>query len=67
MTELEYINYKGVLELYPFTTGQLRFLLNNRHKNGLNSTVRKIGKRLYFHKALLKAWFESQAEKGGRS
>lgn len=51
---------------YPFTLGQIRHYLLMRHKNGLNSAVRKIGKRLYLRRDLLEQWIESQASHGGR-
>lgn len=45
---------------YPFTIGQIRHFLNNRHKNNLSIAVRKIGKRLYLRKDLWESWLESQ-------
>jgi hypothetical protein len=47
---------------FPFTRGQLNHYLTQRHKNGLNSAVRKIGKRIYFHEPSLVEWIESQTE-----
>jgi hypothetical protein len=44
---------------YPFSMGQIRHFLLNRHKNGLNKAVRKIGKRLYLRRDLFEAWIES--------
>jgi hypothetical protein len=49
---------------YPFTKGQIRHFLLNRHKNGLGKAVRKIGKRLYFRRDLFEAWIESQQQGG---
>ncbi len=51
---------------YPFTMGQIRHLLLHRHSNGLQSTVRKIGKRLVLRVDLFDSWVESQAEKKNR-
>ena len=47
---------------YPFTIGQLRHLLLFRHRNGLESAVRKVGKRLMFRLDLFEAWIEEQKE-----
>lgn len=51
---------------YPFTMGQMRHLLLNRHRNGLQQAVRKVGKRLAFRMDLFDAWLEAQGNKGGR-
>ena len=45
---------------YPFTESQLRHYLLHRHKNGLASAVRKIGKRLYIRVDLFDSWIEAQ-------
>jgi hypothetical protein len=46
---------------YPLTMGQLRNHLLFRHRNGLESAVRKIGKRLVFRMDLFDAWIESKS------
>lgn len=51
---------------YPFTMGQLRHLLLYRHRNGLDSIVYKLGKRLCLRNDLFDQWIESQSSKGGR-
>jgi len=51
---------------YPFSKGQLHHFLNNRHKNGLEAAIRKIGKRIYFRLDLFDAWIEKQGQKGGK-
>lgn len=48
---------------YPFTMGQMRHLLLNRHRNGLKAAVRKVGKRLMLRLDLFDQWIEEQ--KGG--
>ena len=48
---------------YPFTEGQMRFYLANRHKNGLSRAVRKLGKRLYLRLDLFDQWVEDQQNK----
>jgi hypothetical protein len=45
---------------YPFSMGQLRHLLLYRHRNGLQSAVRKIGKRLVLRMDLFDSWIENQ-------
>ncbi len=47
---------------YPFTMGQIRHFLLNRHKNGLKQAVRRIGKRLYIRQDLFELWIEEQKE-----
>ncbi len=66
MSDFQYLAIKQITDsnCYPFTSGQLRHYLMNRHKNGLDSAVRKIGKRIYLRKDLWEAWIERQA--GGR-
>ena len=51
---------------YPFTIGQLRHYLNRRHANGLDSAVRRVGKRLYLRQDLFDQWIEAQSMKGAR-
>ena len=65
MSYHEYISTQETINLYPFSKGQLSYYLSHRHKNGLQSAVRKIGKRLYLRRDLLEKWIESQAVKGG--
>jgi hypothetical protein len=48
---------------YPLSLGQLRHLLLFRHKNGLQSAVRKVGKRLMLRVDLFDQWIEDQASK----
>ena len=47
---------------YPFSMGQIRHLLLFRHKNGLSTAVRKIGKRLMIRIDLFDQWIEDQKE-----
>lgn len=49
-------------ENYPFTMGQLRFFINNRKDNGLEKSIRKIGKRLYFRMDLFSDWVDKHLE-----
>ena len=64
MQNYSYANIKQILESdkYPFTFGQMRHLLINRDKNGLNKSVRKIGKRLYLRLDLFEDWIESNID-----
>lgn len=52
---------------YPFTIGQIKHFLLNRHKNGLQMAVRKIGKRLYLRQDLFEQWIETQGKQGGKA
>lgn len=45
---------------YPFSMGQLRHFLLHRHRNGLQATVRKVGKRLVLRMDLFDQWIEKQ-------
>jgi len=60
-----YLNVKQVIEnpKYPFTKGQINYFLLNRHKNGLEDAIRKIGKRIYLRSDLLDFWIEKQAKR----
>jgi len=59
-----YLNVKQIIEnsKYPFTKGQINYFLLNRHKNGLEEAIRKIGKRIYFRIDLFDLWIEKQAK-----
>jgi hypothetical protein len=57
---IKYLNLSQILENYPFTFGQMRNFLMNKHKNGLNNCTRKIGRRLYFREDLFDEWIESK-------
>jgi hypothetical protein len=47
-------------ERYPFTIAQIRHLLLYRHRNGLQSAVRKVGKRILLRVDLFESWLESK-------
>ncbi len=49
---------------YPFTLGQLRDLLIKRKKNGLQSVVRKIGKRVYLKMDDFEKWIDTHVDEG---
>lgn len=63
---IKYLSAKQIVasDHYPFSMGQLRHYLMHRHKNGLDSAVRKIGKRLFLRQDLFNAWIEKQAREG---
>ncbi|HEY4831666.1 MAG TPA: hypothetical protein VIH61_03800 [Waddliaceae bacterium] len=65
MTNYEYWSPQKIVDSgkYPFTMGQMRHLLLYRHRNGLQTAVRKIGKRLVVRIDLFDAWIESQTSK----
>lgn len=65
MSDYQYLSIKQIADSnqYPFSLGQIRHYLIMRHKNGLDTAIRKIGKRLYLRKDLFDAWIESQASK----
>ncbi len=67
MDHNEYVSIKDIAESddYPFTMGQMRHFLMMRHKNGLQTAIRKIGKRLYLRRDLFDDWIESQSSRGG--
>jgi hypothetical protein len=47
---------------YPFSMGQLRFFLSARSSNGLDTAVRKVGKRIYLRVDLFNEWIEAHDE-----
>jgi hypothetical protein len=61
---ITYASVNQILEnaKYPFTKGQIHYFLTNRHKNGLEESIRKIGKRIYFRIDLFDLWIEKQAK-----
>ena len=64
MTDYEYWTTQQVTssKKYPFSKGQFQHLLLHRHKNGLNTAVRKVGKRLLVRIDLLDQWIEEHRE-----
>lgn len=64
MTDQQYLNVKQIVEdgQYPFTRGQVRQMLLLRHRNGLDSAVRKIGRRIYVNKEQFDQWIESHVK-----
>lgn len=62
MENPQYLSVKQIVgcQQYPFTAGQLRHYLMHRDKNGLDTAVRKIGKRLFLRVDLFNAWIEKQ-------
>ena len=49
-------------ERFPFTKGQLRHHVAKRHENGLATSIRKIGRRIYIREDLLDIWMDSHIE-----
>ena len=60
MSEMKYLTIDQVCEDFPFTKGQIRYFLMHRKENGINTCLRKIGKRIYIRKDLLEKWIDSQ-------
>lgn len=62
---IKYVSTKQIVDdpKYPFTMPMIRHYLLNRHKNGLEKAVRKIGKRLFIRIDLLDSWIENQGRK----
>ena len=65
MSEYQYWSPQQVVKSgkYPFTMGQIRHLLLYRHRNGLQSAVRKVGKRLVLRMDIFDQWIEGQSSK----
>ncbi len=63
--EYQYVSFDDLVNdnNLPFTRGMLRKLFMDRNKNGLDSAVRKIGKRLYVRKDLFIAWIEKHPDR----
>ena len=47
---------------YPFSKGQIRNHVAKRKTNGLATSIRKIGRRIYIREDLLEEWMESFKE-----
>jgi len=60
----KYVSIKDIVndEKYPFSMGQLRAFVTNRHKNGLATSIRKIGRRIYIREDLFDQWVDSHFE-----
>jgi hypothetical protein len=65
MESYQYLSPQQIITTgrYPFTMGQIRYLLLYRHRNGLETAVRKVGKRLMLRMDLFDQWIENQASK----
>lgn len=65
MGNYEYISPKQITTCgrYPFSLAQVRHFLLFRHRNGLSSAVRKIGKRILLRTDLWESWLENQISK----
>lgn len=63
--EIQYSSVEQIAEnpKYPFSAPMLRHYLLHRHTNGLESAVRKIGKRLFIRVDLFDLWIESQGKR----
>lgn len=51
---------------FCFTVPMLRYYILHSHRNGLSTTIRKIGKKVVLRKDLFIKWIENQSAKGGR-
>lgn len=60
----KYVSIKDIVndEKYPFSLGQLRALITKRHLNGLATSIRKIGRRIYIREDLFDEWFDSHID-----
>jgi len=47
---------------YPFTKAQLRHFVAKRKQNGLITSIRKIGRRIYIREDLFDKWIDSHLE-----
>jgi len=56
MEEVKYLSLEQVLQIYPFKLATVRHWLMHRDNNGLDTSVLKIGQKLYFDKKLLQEW-----------
>jgi hypothetical protein len=65
MGNYEYISPKQITTCgrYPFSLAQVRHFLLFRHRNGLASAIRKVGKRILLRADLWEAWLEGQISK----
>lgn len=64
MNDIRYLSIKQIVEedKYPFTLPMMRHYLLHRHRNGLESAVRKVGKRLFLRSDLFDDWLEQKRE-----
>lgn len=55
-----WVNYREIpdMERYSFTYWQLRVLLNNKKKNGLDKIMRKMGRLVFIRLDQFEEWLE---------
>ena len=60
----KYVSLKDIVDddKYPFSMGQIRALIANRHTNGLSQCIRKIGRRIYIRDDLFDQWMDSHSD-----
>jgi len=60
----KYVSIKDIVndDKYPFSLGQVRALITKRHINGLATSIRKIGRRVYIREDLFDEWFDSHID-----
>lgn len=51
---------------YPFNKNQMRDFLTRRDTNGLDLTIRRFGRNLYFRKDLFEEWLDKLMEKDAK-
>lgn len=57
----DYLDLMSIPERHPqFTEGQLRWFVVRRKELGLESAIKRLGRRLYFHIPTFLKWIEAQ-------
>lgn len=63
MNEMTFLTVRQTAAKYPaFSVGSLRWLLNNRARNGFSYCVLKIGARLLIDESQFIAWLRSKRD-----
>ena len=57
----QYLDIQSIADRNPqFTVGQLRWFVVKKKENGLESAIKRLGRKLYFHVPTLLKWIEDQ-------
>lgn len=58
----EYLDLKSFIARYPqFREHQIRWLVVKKDENGLSGSIKRVGRRLYFHIPSFVKWLEKQS------
>ena len=57
-----YLTFREASTVFPFTESSFRWLRHNGHKNGFNSCIRKVGRRVLLDVVSFETWLDGQRD-----